>query len=67
MQKHNDAVKEAATLYLAAEQQGKVWNPADNGFEFSIDVVKAFLATQEQPKHAKTAAAALLLATAHNL
>jgi len=58
VQKHNDAVKEAAALYLAAEQQGKVWNSEDNRFEFSIDVFKAFLASHKEPKHAKTAAAA---------
>ncbi len=58
VQKRNDAIKEAAALYLAAEQAGNPWNPDENGFEFSIVEIKSYLATQKEPNRAKATAAA---------
>ena len=42
-QKHRDALKQAAGLYLAAQQEGRPFEPARNGFEFSIGAIQEFL------------------------
>ena len=45
IRKHNDSLTEAARLYLASQHDGKSWSPQDNGFEFSIAAIQAFLET----------------------
>ncbi len=36
-------LQDAARLYVAAQHDGQSWDPADDGFDFSIDDVKAYL------------------------
>ncbi|HEX4166844.1 MAG TPA: hypothetical protein VHZ55_15365 [Bryobacteraceae bacterium] len=36
-------LKDAAMLYTAAKHDGKSWDPADHGFDFSLDDVKAYI------------------------
>jgi hypothetical protein len=39
-------LRKAATLYAAAQREGKPFHPAEFGFEFSTHHIQAFLATQ---------------------
>jgi hypothetical protein len=39
-----EALKDAARLYLAAQNAGKPWDPQHHGFEFSLDAIRAFIA-----------------------
>jgi hypothetical protein len=54
-QKQNDALKQAAGLYLAAQQEGKPWEPSHNGFEFSIAAIQGFLDTIRTARRAQEA------------
>jgi hypothetical protein len=58
VEKQNEDLKAAAALYLAAEQEGKPFNPAEFGFEFSLETVRDFLAKQKETKQPKTQATA---------
>ncbi len=56
-------LQDAAMLYTAAQRDGKSWDPADDGFEFSLEDVQAYLRGvraaklyQQSLKQAKAAA-----------
>jgi hypothetical protein len=54
-QKHHDALEKAAGLYLAAREEGKTWEPAPNGFEFSTDAIHEFLDSIRAARRAQEA------------
>lgn len=54
-QKEHDALQQAAGLYLAAQQEGTPFEPAHNGFEFSISAIQEFLATARTAARAQQA------------
>jgi hypothetical protein len=54
-QKYNDALKQGAGLYLAAQQEGKTWEPPPNGFEFSTAAIQEFLEASRTAARAQDA------------
>jgi hypothetical protein len=51
-------LRKAATAYAAASKERKPFNPAQNGFEFSIAEIEEFLTAPEHSRAAKLARAA---------
>jgi hypothetical protein len=47
-------LRKAAAAYLAAKKENKPFDPARNGFEFSIEEIEEFL-TAPKPKIAQAA------------